>query len=186
MPAWKFAAVTGAVADGVSDFANSLIGDFRVGFLLETPSDLQFWAQAVGTVLSGFTAPGIFALFAKAWPCLVTPASASDPDASLTCALPAPLANLVVEMLPVLAGSRSAAMPIATSSIWFAVGLGALIIMESVVRKFWFVGRREWLCNWMPSWFGLGLGLLLSPKIVISPSPITLLPPWSPSRMIKY
>jgi uncharacterized oligopeptide transporter (OPT) family protein len=50
--------IAGGVASGSADMSCSLVGDFRVGFLLQTPPVKQFWAQAVGTFIAMFLAPG--------------------------------------------------------------------------------------------------------------------------------
>jgi uncharacterized oligopeptide transporter (OPT) family protein len=50
--------IAGGIASGAADMATSLVSDFRVGFLLQTPPVKQFWAQAAGTVVAMFLAPG--------------------------------------------------------------------------------------------------------------------------------
>lgn len=44
--------VAGGIASGAADMSTSLVSDFRVGFLLKTPPNLQFYAQAVGTFIA--------------------------------------------------------------------------------------------------------------------------------------
>lgn len=51
--------VAGGIASGAADMSASLVSDFRVGFLLRTPPNLQFWAQGLGTVVAMFLAPGM-------------------------------------------------------------------------------------------------------------------------------
>lgn len=51
--------VAGGIASGAADMSQSLVSDFRVGFLLKTPPNLQFWAQGLGTVVAMFLAPGL-------------------------------------------------------------------------------------------------------------------------------
>lgn len=85
--------VAGGIASGAADMSASLVSDFRVGFLLRTPPNLQFWAQGLGTVVAMFLAPGmlihkvkqsglvgangsflgIFVLFMAAYPCVLQP-----------------------------------------------------------------------------------------------------------------
>jgi len=60
--------VAGVIVVGVSSVANSLIGDYRNGYLLRVPPRAQFAAQAIGTLASGLTATGMFTLFAAAYP----------------------------------------------------------------------------------------------------------------------
>lgn len=52
--------IAGGIASGGADMSCSLVSDFRVGFLLRTPPKLQFWAQAAGTVVAMFLAPGTY------------------------------------------------------------------------------------------------------------------------------
>lgn len=48
-----------------------MIGDFRVGYLLQTPPRLQYAAQLLGTIVATFIAPAVFVLFTTAYPCIL-------------------------------------------------------------------------------------------------------------------
>ncbi len=50
--------VAGGLASGGADVAMSLTSDFRTGFLLGTPPIKQWHAQAIGSLISVFLAPG--------------------------------------------------------------------------------------------------------------------------------
>lgn len=50
--------VAGGLASGAADVAMSLTSDFRTGFLLGTPPIKQWQAQAIGSMISVFLAPG--------------------------------------------------------------------------------------------------------------------------------
>lgn len=50
--------IAGGIASGAADVSTTLVSDFRVGFLLRTPPVKQFYAQAVGTLVAMFLAPG--------------------------------------------------------------------------------------------------------------------------------
>lgn len=65
--------VAGSIASGSADVATALTGDFRTGFLLRTPPVKQWIAQAMGTFVSVFLAPGLFVLFTSAYPCILNP-----------------------------------------------------------------------------------------------------------------
>lgn len=65
--------IAGGIASGAADMATSLTSDFRVGFLLRTPPRQQWYAQAVGTFIAVWLAPGIFVLFMSAYPCVIKP-----------------------------------------------------------------------------------------------------------------
>lgn len=76
--------IAGGIASGAADMATSLTSDFRIGFLLRTPPRKQWYAQAVGTFIAVWLAPGIFVLFMSAYPCVI------HPDDYDTCAFSAP------------------------------------------------------------------------------------------------
>lgn len=58
--AQKLNLIGGAVASGAAGQATDLVVDFRVGFLLRTPPKQQWIAQALGSVVAMFMAPGMF------------------------------------------------------------------------------------------------------------------------------
>jgi uncharacterized oligopeptide transporter (OPT) family protein len=47
------------------------MGDFRVGYLLQTPARFQYIAQLIGTFIASIVAPVIFKLFTTAYPCII-------------------------------------------------------------------------------------------------------------------
>ncbi|KAI2709053.1 hypothetical protein CBS147332_6112 [Penicillium roqueforti] len=61
----------GALANIGANKACELMGDFRVGFLLQTPPRLQYFAQLIGTPFATIVAPVIFKLFTTAYPCII-------------------------------------------------------------------------------------------------------------------
>ncbi|TQS32814.1 hypothetical protein Golomagni_06859, partial [Golovinomyces magnicellulatus] len=65
--------IAGNIASGTADCATALVSDFRIGFLLRTPPKAQFYAQAIGSIVAVFLAPGIFVLFMSAYPCVWSP-----------------------------------------------------------------------------------------------------------------
>jgi uncharacterized oligopeptide transporter (OPT) family protein len=65
--------IAGIYASGTADVATSLVSDFRIGFLLKTPPNKQFYAQALGSIVAIFLAPAIFVLFMAAYPCVWHP-----------------------------------------------------------------------------------------------------------------
>lgn len=65
--------IAGIYASGTADVATALVSDFRIGFLLKTPPNKQFYAQAIGSIVSIFLAPGVFVLFMSAYPCVWDP-----------------------------------------------------------------------------------------------------------------
>lgn len=49
--------IAGAMAAGAADMSNTIISNYRTGFLLKTPLRPQFWAQAAGAIVCVFLAP---------------------------------------------------------------------------------------------------------------------------------
>ncbi|EFQ34029.1 oligopeptide transporter [Colletotrichum graminicola M1.001] len=60
--------ISAGLAAGAADVATALTSDFRTGFLLGTPPKKQFIAQAIGTFVSVWLAPGLFVLFTSGYP----------------------------------------------------------------------------------------------------------------------
>lgn len=63
--------IGGALASMGANQASDLVSDFRTGFLLRVPPITQWIAQGLGTLVAIFLAPGMFILFAKAYPCII-------------------------------------------------------------------------------------------------------------------
>ncbi|RSL51291.1 hypothetical protein CEP54_011503 [Fusarium duplospermum] len=148
--------VAGNIASGTADVANSLVSDFRVGFLLKTPPNLQFYAQAMGTFVSVFLAPGIFVLFMSAYPCVFRP---SDDPADV-CPFAAPSVSAweavaVAVTLPKI--------PIPQSSAIFSIVMGVVCALQAVLKHFYLVGPREKYRNWLPNWMSVGVAWVLGP-----------------------
>lgn len=58
--------VGGGLASVAANQSTDLTMDFRVGFLLRTPPDQQWYAQGLGTLVAAFLAPKLFQLFMDA------------------------------------------------------------------------------------------------------------------------
>lgn len=63
--------IGGALASMGANQASDLVSDFRTGFLLRVPPLTQWIAQGIATLIAVFLAPGMFILFAKAYPCII-------------------------------------------------------------------------------------------------------------------
>ncbi|KAM0245499.1 hypothetical protein ACHAP5_005306 [Fusarium lateritium] len=148
--------VAGNIASGTADVANSLVSDFRVGFLLKTPPKLQFYAQAMGTLVSVFLAPGIFVLFMSAYPCVYKP---SDDPADI-CPFAAPS---VAAWQAVATAVTMPSIPIPKSSAYFSIAMGILCAVQAIVKHFWLVGSREKYRDWLPNWMSVGVAWVLGP-----------------------
>jgi len=146
--------IAGIYASGTADVANSLVSDFRVGFLLRTPPKLQFYAQAIGSIVSIFLAPGVFVLFMSAYPCVWSPAEMDDP----TCPFQAPS---VFAWKAVAIAVTDPKFPIPTSSGIFSIVLGVWCVFQALFKNYYLVGPREKYRNWLPNWMSIGVAFVL-------------------------
>ncbi|KAK2686641.1 hypothetical protein QWA68_015256 [Fusarium oxysporum] len=145
--------IAGAIASGTADVATHLVADFRVGFLLRTPPKLQFYAQAIGTAVAVFLAPGIFVLFASAYPCIwnTSLAGASCPFAAPSVSAWVAVAQAVT--LP--------SIPIPRSSGIFAIVMGVVCAIQVVGKTYYLVGERQKYRKWLPNWMAIGIAWVL-------------------------
>ncbi|KAI1822520.1 OPT oligopeptide transporter protein-domain-containing protein [Xylaria intraflava] len=145
--------VAGALASGAADIGTSLTSDFRTGFLLGTPPNKQWYAQAVGTLISVFLAPGLFVLFATAYPCILD--GSKCPFAVPSVSAWAAVAQAVTDPT----------VHIPWSSGIFSIVMAIVVVAQVVVRHFWLVGEREWVRLYLPNWGAIALSFVL-------PSPV--------------
>lgn len=143
--------VAGGLASGGADVAMSLTSDFRTGFLLGTPPNKQWHAQALGTVISIFLAPGMFVLFTSAYPCIL----AAD---AKHCAFGVPS---VAAWAAVAQAVTDPDVSIPLSSGIFSIVMGVFCICQVVFRHFYLVGDREKYREWLPNWGAIALSFVL-------------------------
>ncbi|KAI1763045.1 oligopeptide transporter [Hypoxylon sp. FL1150] len=146
--------VAGGLASGGADVATSLTSDFRTGFLLGTPPIKQWYAQACGTLIAVFLAPGMFILFTTAYPCIL--------DGSDHCAFAVPS---VAAWAAVAQAVTDPAVSIPLKSGIFSIVMGAVSIAQVVFRHFYLVGPREKYREYLPNWGAIALSFVL-------PSPV--------------
>lgn len=140
---------------GVSEFADALMGDYRIGFLLKLSPTRQFIGQLIGTLASGLTSVSMFKLFANAYPCML------EADATpATCPLPAVLALQAATLLPAMFEGSMTDMITTSSAICCAV-LGVISIASSVISHFWLRGERAVYRKWVPNWMAVGIAFVL-------------------------
>jgi len=150
--------IAGAVASAGADMGAALTSDFRVGFLLRTPPRKQWYAQAIGTLIAVFLAPGIFLLFMTAYPCIFRP------DDYETCPFSAPS---VAAWKAVAEAVTLPSIAIPTSCIIFSCVMGAVGVTQTLVRNYYLVGEREKWRVWLPNWMAVALGWII-PQTVYS------------------
>lgn len=140
----------GALANMGANQATDLVGDFRVGFLLRTPPNQQWMAQGVGTIFAVFLAPLLFALFMKAYPCVLTGAD--------QCAFTAPS---VAAWKAVAVAVTDPTFPIPTSSGIFSIVFAILGSISVLVRHYIWKGRLEWVRTYHPNFMCIALAFVL-------------------------
>jgi uncharacterized oligopeptide transporter (OPT) family protein len=154
--AQKLNLVAGGIASGAADVATSLTGDFRTGFLMRTPPIKQWIAQAFGTFISVWLAPGLFVLFTSAYPCII------HPDEYDHCAFLAPSVSAWAAVAQAVTQPK---IPIPLSSGIFSVVMGVFAIGQVAFRHFYLVGPREKYRVYLPNWGAIALSFVI-------PSPV--------------
>ncbi|KAI5777360.1 OPT oligopeptide transporter protein-domain-containing protein [Geopyxis carbonaria] len=139
--------IGGAVASGAAAQSTDLVVDFRVGFLLRTPPRLQWYAQALGSVVAVFLSPAMFIVFMRAYPCVLDAAAPA-------CAFAGPS---VAAWRAVAVAVTSPELPVPPSSAAFALALGIVAAASVVLRHNLRMDRRAWVPNFM----ALGLGFVM-------------------------
>jgi uncharacterized oligopeptide transporter (OPT) family protein len=150
--AQKLNLAAGGLASGGADVAYSLTGDFRTGFLLGTPPAKQWAAQAIGTFVSVWLAPGLFVLFTSAYPCIY------DSKFEGTCAFAIPS---VSAWQAVAEAVTNPAVKIPLTSGIFAIVMGIVSIIQVIVRHYYLVGPREKYREYLPNWGAIALSWVI-------------------------
>jgi uncharacterized oligopeptide transporter (OPT) family protein len=152
MHAQKLNLIAGGIASGAADVATSLTGDFRTGFLLRTPPIKQWIAQAFGTFVSVWMAPGMFVLFTSAYPCII------HPDEYDHCAFLAPSVSAWAAVAQAVTQPK---IPIPLSSGIFSCVMGGVAVVQVVIRHFYLVGPREKYRAYLPNWGAIALSFVI-------------------------
>ncbi|KAL1844970.1 hypothetical protein VTK73DRAFT_1415 [Phialemonium thermophilum] len=150
--AQKLNLVAGGLASGGADVATALTSDFRTGFLLGTPPIKQWYAQAIGTFVAVWLAPGLFVLFTSAYPCIY------DPNFTGKCAFAIPS---VSAWAAVAQAVTDPTVKIPKTSGIFAIVMGVVSIIQVVVRHYYLVGPREKYREWLPNWGAIALSWVI-------------------------
>lgn len=142
----------GALTSIAAGQSSDLTSDFRVGFLLDVKPKLQWYAQAVGTLVAVFLAPAIYMLFSVAYPCI------NDLDLADGCQFGIPS---VSAWRAVAQAVTDPVFPVPKSSgifaiIWSVIGAGFVL-----VRHFFWTGEREWMRRYWPNMMVVSLAFVL-------------------------
>ncbi|KAH8424253.1 uncharacterized protein LDX57_002009 [Aspergillus melleus] len=144
--------LAGALTNIGGSQACDLMGDFRVGYLLGTPSRQQYAAQMIGTSLATFISPGIFVLFATAYPCILTTEDTAH------CEFSAPS---VSAWRTVAVAVTEPKLPIPSSSLAFAALMSLLGIFAVLVRHFLWRGKWAKMRAYHPNMMILAMAFTL-------------------------
>jgi uncharacterized oligopeptide transporter (OPT) family protein len=150
--AQKLNLIAGGIASGAADVATNLTSDFRTGFLLRTPPIKQWIAQAMGTFISVWMAPGMFVLFTSAYPCIIHP-----PDDG-SCPF---LAPSVSAWKAVAQAVTDPTIHIPLTSGIFAIVMGAVSVAQVIFRHYYLVGTREKYRAYLPNWGAIALSFVI-------------------------
>ncbi|KAK0735266.1 OPT oligopeptide transporter protein-domain-containing protein [Lasiosphaeria miniovina] len=149
--AQKLNLVAGGLASGGAEVANALVSDFRTGFLLGTPPIKQFIAQACGTFVAVWLAPGLFVLFTSAYPCIYDPSIEHCPFQVPSVTAWAAVAQAVTDpnvKIPLKSGI-------------FSIVMGAVSVIQVIIRHYYLVGEREKYRKWLPNWGAIALSWVI-------------------------
>ncbi|RSL82834.1 hypothetical protein CEP52_016860 [Fusarium oligoseptatum] len=80
--------VAGATSGSIAQQACELTTDFKIGFFLGTSPRSQWFGQLLGVLPTMFLGPGLFHIFAEAYPCII------NLELAATCALQPPRSKL--------------------------------------------------------------------------------------------
>ncbi|CCA76487.1 related to permeases-unknown function [Serendipita indica DSM 11827] len=139
--------VAGSLAAGAAAQATDMTGDLKTGHLLRAKPKNQFAAQLFGTTIAIFLSAGLFVLFTKASPCIIT--------GDLPCPYGAPS---ISAWAAVAFAVTAPSLPIPASSGWTAIAL-AIVTAVSVVAKHLWLPRKYWV--WFPNWNAVGLAFVV-------------------------
>jgi len=149
--AQKLNLVAGGLASGGAEVATALTSDFRTGFLLGTPPVKQWIAQAFGTFIAVWLAPGLFVLFTSAYPCIYDSEIEKCPFAIPSVSAWAAVARAVTD--------PNVHIPL-TSGI-FAIVMGIVSVLQVIFRHYYLVGEREKYREYLPNWGAIALSWVI-------------------------
>ncbi|KAK0528484.1 hypothetical protein OC835_004645 [Tilletia horrida] len=141
--------IAGSIVSSAGQHANDMVSDLKTGHLLRARPRTQFYGQLVGSIPGIFISPGLFILFASAYPCI------TNPDLLDTCQFSLPS---VTSWVAVARAVLSPSLPISLSSGLTAIGFAVLAILSVVARYRW-VPRRYHV--FIPSFSAMGVGFVL-------------------------
>ncbi|KAF8155992.1 oligopeptide transporter [Crassisporium funariophilum] len=145
----------GVIAAGSAAQAADMTGDLKTGYLLRAKPRNQFIAQLCGSVVAVFLTSGLFILFTKASPCIITP-----PDDGV-CTYGAPSVSAWAAVAVAVTAPK---LPVPPSSGYTAIGLGIASVLTLVMRNY-LLPKKYW--GYVPNWNAIGLAFVV-PQVFYS------------------
>lgn len=149
------------------------MGDFRVGFLLQTPPRLQYAAQLIGTLVASLVAPAMFVLFTTAYPCILDISGGDKPGngtaaavQAASCEFPGPS---IAAWRAVAVAATGPSLPVPRSSQAFSILMAGLGCASVLVRHLVWRGKWEFVRAYHPNMMILAMAFTLpSPQYGIA------------------
>lgn len=139
----------GMLALGASLQAADMLGDLKTTHLLRASPRVQFYAQAIGSLVAIFMSVGMYVLFSEAYPCI------NDLSLAAGCSFPAPD---VGAWRAIAVAVTDPTLPIPPTSGYTAIGLGVLAIVVTVCKyKFVPIAKH----HWVPNMVAIGIAFIL-------------------------
>ncbi|KAK3393913.1 OPT oligopeptide transporter protein-domain-containing protein [Podospora didyma] len=158
--AQKVNLVAGGLASGGADVATSLVSDFRTGFLIGTSPIKQWTAQALGTFVAVWLAPGLFVLFTTAYPCIWDITLEDE-----TCPFQVPSVTAWAAVAQAVTDPK---VKIPLKSGIFSIVMGIVSVLQVIFRHFYLVGPREKYRKWLPNWGAIALSWVIPAPVFAS------------------
>ncbi|KAF3905659.1 hypothetical protein ABW21_db0206812 [Orbilia brochopaga] len=143
--------MAGCVAGAAASQSTDLINDFKVGYLLRTPPRKQWFAQIIGSIVAVFMAPGMFILFATAYPCILVPGAKN-------CAFGAPS---IAAWRAVTEAVTNPRFPVPRGSAIFSLVYGIICVLISLTRHILHLKGKDKIAAWLPNTMIFSLALTL-------------------------
>jgi uncharacterized oligopeptide transporter (OPT) family protein len=139
--------VAGSIVGQSASHSVDMVGDLKTGHLIGASPRAQFWAQLAGSAAGFAFAPGLFLIFAKAYPCI------NDPTIEV-CSF----------SLPAVAAWKAVAIAVSQPKLPVTLSSGMTAVGLSIVASICHIGRfylPPKYAIWIPNWNAVGLAFVV-------------------------
>ncbi|KAM0207168.1 hypothetical protein ACHAQD_012174 [Fusarium lateritium] len=145
--------VSAAVASTAAQQATEMTTDFKIGYFLGTPHQLQWYGQWLGTIPAIFISPAMFILFMRGYGCVL------DLTQAATCTFSAPAA---ITYRAVASAMLTYPTPPISQACWIFSGCACLMTIIIHSTKAWAISTgRHTLAAFLPNMLVVALGVLV-------------------------